>query len=463
MPTIDIATILSPIPGDNPAGADLRYAPIYDEIKEARRADDLLDRGDWSRDLKTADWDKVRSLALEALTTSSKDLQIAAWLLESLIEKEEFIGAETGLAILSGLLENFWENVYPEIDDGDLEYRCGPLEFVNNKLAAPLKAIPLTDRRTTPGFSWFQWQDAVSVGRESDVLDQWGNTDYTKKEARDRLIADGKPTMEAFEAAVAASSKEFYAQLMQMLTACQEAFARLDAVVDEKFGREAPRISDFKASLDDYAQQVTKILKEKRRLEPDPEEEPQAQPLPDGDEDAHVPPAEQQATGAPVAARATQGVAASAATMVLAVPAGAAEVNRLLGSGGFEEARWQEAQDKLKQSGIHAAVELLLGAACSAQSPRERANYHILIAKICLQAQRPDLARPLAQQLFTQMEDLQLVRWESPIWIAEVLDLLYRCMTAEGASDDDQYRSKEILQRLCTTDVTKALKYQLNP
>lgn len=68
-----------PIPGDNPAGADLRYAPIYDDIKEARRADDLLDRGDWSRELKTADWDKVRSLAMEVLTTSSKDLQIAAW------------------------------------------------------------------------------------------------------------------------------------------------------------------------------------------------------------------------------------------------------------------------------------------------------------------------------------------------------------------------------------------------
>ena len=149
--------------------------------------------------------------------------------------------------------------------------------------------------------------------------------------------------------------------------------------------------------------------------------------------------------------------------MVVAVPAGAVGVNRLLGSGGLEEARWQEAQDKLKQSGIHAAVELLLGAACSAQSPRERANYHILIAKICLQAQRPDLARPLAQQLFTQMEDLQLVRWESPIWIAEVLDLLYRCLTAEGASDDDRYRAKDILQRLCITDVTKALKHQLNP
>ncbi len=35
--------ILNPIPGDNPSGKDLRYAPIYDKIKEARREDDDLE------------------------------------------------------------------------------------------------------------------------------------------------------------------------------------------------------------------------------------------------------------------------------------------------------------------------------------------------------------------------------------------------------------------------------------
>ena len=52
---IDIDGLLTPIPGDNPAGEDLRYNSTYDEIKEARRADDQLERGVWQRDLKTAD------------------------------------------------------------------------------------------------------------------------------------------------------------------------------------------------------------------------------------------------------------------------------------------------------------------------------------------------------------------------------------------------------------------------
>ena len=64
---IDIDAILTPIAADNPAGEDLRYSPIYHEISEARREDDTLDRGDWQRKLKKADWDRVIELCVEAL------------------------------------------------------------------------------------------------------------------------------------------------------------------------------------------------------------------------------------------------------------------------------------------------------------------------------------------------------------------------------------------------------------
>ena len=40
--------------------------------------------------------------------------------------------------------------------------------------------------------------------------------------------------------------------------------------VDEKFGREAPRLTELKTSLEDCELLVSKILKEKRMLEPDP-------------------------------------------------------------------------------------------------------------------------------------------------------------------------------------------------
>ncbi len=44
--------IFDPIPGDNPGGENLRYAPIYDKIKEARRQDDDAPQGEWARERK---------------------------------------------------------------------------------------------------------------------------------------------------------------------------------------------------------------------------------------------------------------------------------------------------------------------------------------------------------------------------------------------------------------------------
>jgi hypothetical protein len=138
-------------------------------------------------------------------------------------------------------------------------------------------------------------------------------------------------------------------------------------------------------------------------------------------------------------------------------PPGQYLVNRLLGSAGVEEAVWQDALAKLKSGGIKPALEYLLGASCSAQSVREKTNFRLLMARLCLKAERPDLARPIAEGLHALIGELQLDRWESPIWIAEVLETLYMCLSVEGASDDDRYRARELLTRLCTLDVTKAI------
>jgi len=42
--------LLAPIPGAKPSGENLRYAPVYDKIKEARREDDDAPQGEWQRD-----------------------------------------------------------------------------------------------------------------------------------------------------------------------------------------------------------------------------------------------------------------------------------------------------------------------------------------------------------------------------------------------------------------------------
>ena len=83
--------------------------------------------------MKIADFRKVIELAVPALTTQTKDLQIAAYLTEALGKEHEFIGLRDSLKLMSGLQENFWETLYPEIDEGDMEGRANAISWMDNQ------------------------------------------------------------------------------------------------------------------------------------------------------------------------------------------------------------------------------------------------------------------------------------------------------------------------------------------
>ena len=102
---LDLEVLLEPIPGENPSGESLQYQGLHDEIREARRADDDLNQGEWKRELKTADFDRVIELASEALRTRTKDLQVAAWLTEAVTVERGFAGCCDGLRLVCGLHE----------------------------------------------------------------------------------------------------------------------------------------------------------------------------------------------------------------------------------------------------------------------------------------------------------------------------------------------------------------------
>lgn len=438
---------MAPIPGDNPAGEDLRYSPAYDQIKEARKADDLLDRGDWQREIKTSDWGTVIATAVDALINKTKDLQIAAWLTEALIKTEGFDGLATGFKILTSLLKDYWEHLYPELEDGDLDFRVAPIEFVNDKLWPCIKQVSITDSNATPGYSWLKWYESRQVGFEADTRNRYGDVDENKKKARNELIAEGKLTAEDFDSAVALSSRAFYESLAKSLVMCQEEFKKLDSTVDEKFGSEAPRLAEIRETLDDCERVIQKIIKEKKESEPDTEPELQT------DEVAAIPLKENKSKKEESQALSSSEENAQI-TAVPSLPGGFSD------SDSPEKAMWENALATLKSAGMKKALDQLFGASCSAPSVREKNRYQLLMAKFCLKAERPDLARPIAEKLNTLIEELQLERWESPVWIADVLDTLYKCLTSGEPSNDDINRAKTLLQKLCTTDVTKAMSYR---
>jgi type VI secretion system protein ImpA len=258
---IDLASLLKPIPGENPSGESLRYTAIYDQIQEARRSDDDLNQGDWKRELKSADWRQVVTLSAAALSTKSKDLQIAAWLTEAAVRLHGYPGARDGFRLLLGLHQNFWDSLYPQPEDGDMEVRAGALEWLNDKLPQALLALPLAlPVESGEAYSYLRYQ-------ESRAVDELGrkNQDLMKG-----ALAEGKITGEQFDKAAAAAPRSFYEGLTADIGESLQACVELTALVDEKFGRDAPSLIAIKKALEDCRDAVAPILKKKRELEPDP-------------------------------------------------------------------------------------------------------------------------------------------------------------------------------------------------
>ncbi len=247
--------LLNPIPGENPGGESLRYDPVYDKIKEARREDDDAPQGDWQRERKTADFKVVITLAGDALATRSKDLQLAAWLTEALLRQQGFSGLRQGLDLLHGLIENFWDTLYPEVDDGDLDFRAAPLGWVGVKLEGSLRKAPIT----RGGFSFYNYEESRRVGYEDQA-----DTD-ARKEERAAKLADGKLAPEDFDKDAAATPVERYEGWVAALDGCLESLQKLDGLCDEKFGKAAPGFSTLRTGLEEVRHITNQLLQ--RRLE----------------------------------------------------------------------------------------------------------------------------------------------------------------------------------------------------
>lgn len=252
-PTIDLEALLQPIPGDKPAGESLRYQGTYDRIADARREDDpALSQGIYKSTPKRADWSTVEAVCLEALTKRTKDLQIASWLLEAWLHLYGFSGVTNGLTLLAGLCEEYWDDLYPSLEPDDLEGRIAPFDWVEQKLTLKLKQIPLT----LPGefddesYSYVDWESAC----------HFENLAMKDPRALQEALAKINPTVSTFRAAVVNTDHSFYVDLVGELDEALEACAMVEQVLDQKCGKDAPTLRQFKEVLGAIQQLISEDL-----------------------------------------------------------------------------------------------------------------------------------------------------------------------------------------------------------
>lgn len=172
---ISFEKLVTPVSDEAPSGLYLRYEDLYFDIKKARtRDDETLPVGVWEHDLKKAEWTRVIELAGNALAVKTKDVQLSVWLLEAGIYKYGFAGIAPALFVIENLCSEFWDNLHPNIEFNDLEFRINPIIWANEKLIPALRLIPFIPAVDGEHpYSWADWLKAnANVDKKAKAKDE---------------------------------------------------------------------------------------------------------------------------------------------------------------------------------------------------------------------------------------------------------------------------------------------------
>jgi type VI secretion system protein ImpA len=240
--------LLKPIKPEAPAGQNLRYDPVYDQIAEARSEEDAtLPVGDWARQSKRADYQLVSSLSRDALEKRSKDLWLAAWLGEARIQLDGLTALSPIFDLLLQLQEHFWDSLYPEIEDGDPGMRTAPLQWAMERYAGLIYELPTA---------------AESVNYR----------DYKAVRTPSSGATTAQGAVEAVDAALKETSKAFYVSVESQLAEARGSLERLYLFCDKMYRDDGPSFVKIRTAIDEVYNLVASLLRAKRELAPDPVE-----------------------------------------------------------------------------------------------------------------------------------------------------------------------------------------------
>jgi type VI secretion system protein ImpA len=243
---IDLDVLLAPLSEEDAGGEDMSFSLEFDQIREARRADDAsLSQGAWETAIKSAEWSKVIELTTRILQQKSKDLQATLWLTEALTQTNGFRGMVEGLRLTTRLLEEHWDCLYPRMEDGSVDERVGKLAWLANRLPEVVRLLPLT-RQDRGAYSLAHWREALALE----------NLAAKDREAFQKAIGEGRTTREAIEKQVRLSGTDFYRTALADSMEALNALSDLEQVINSRFEGDAPSLS----SLRDEISNATELL-----------------------------------------------------------------------------------------------------------------------------------------------------------------------------------------------------------
>jgi type VI secretion system protein ImpA len=259
---IDIEALLLPISQDNPAGCDLREDPTastaYHTLKDARMSARHFER-DTGQAVDSASakkaWQQVKKMSQALLKNQSKDLEIAAWLIESLLRLHDFAGLRDGFLLVDALLWQYWPQLYPR-DNKDIAARVSSLGGLNGfdkegTLIVPISSVAITQDGDAASFALWEYQQALAIDRLDDAP------------LKQKRIEAGGIALERIKTAVNDSGEVFYELLQGTLQEAIAAFSKMTDTLEKKCHQFAPPSSYIKQSLESYQEHLHFILKDR--------------------------------------------------------------------------------------------------------------------------------------------------------------------------------------------------------
>jgi type VI secretion system protein ImpA len=167
---------LKEISPESPCGLSLEDDPAFAQLEIVAKFTPERQMGSTVIPAEEPEWKKVRDSAL-ALLTRSRDIQIVTHLTCALIRTDGFLGLAKSLMLIRGLLETYWDQVYPLKDPED-DYpilRINTLSSLTDpkKVLNGLNHIKLTQTKIG-NFSWVdikKAQDKLTSGKKDDTPD----------------------------------------------------------------------------------------------------------------------------------------------------------------------------------------------------------------------------------------------------------------------------------------------------
>jgi len=249
--SIDLDRLLAPVSETNSVGENLRNdespsSPYY-LLKDARKAARAKERSGAIEKAEVPDarteWRPVLEQATFLLAERSKDLEIVAWLIESLVRLQGFAGLRDGFRLAREMIDRYWDSCYPLLDENGVEERIAPLGGLNGQdaegtLIIPIRNVAITEGQSVGPFASWHFQQAVALQQIADPA------------VREKRVQAGAVTMEMIDKAALETDPSFFRARLDDLQQCREIFSSLGQRLDELCGIEdAPPSSNIRNEL----------------------------------------------------------------------------------------------------------------------------------------------------------------------------------------------------------------------